>query len=306
MGNTGKSLEEFVKKVEGLLVPKGFSVELNEKVYEDGVQIAEFDIVIEGKIGSAAFRGLIECRDRPSKGAQPRGWIEQLIGRRQANGFSKVTAVSSTGFSEGAIELAKKSDIELRNVTELAPELIEKWFPSPEMMVVKRVNNCVRASLIVSEDESQDRQEALVEVFEKETGEPFLRHISNGENVTVAQAFLMVVTQIGNLFKDLKAGDKPKPISVRASYPSDDGHFVVDTALGPIRIREIFFRGDLSIVEERVPAESIRNYADASDETDFMTSVGFGIETGNLSLELSFNKDAETGEVAVVVTKKKR
>ena len=67
MPNTGKQLEQLVKAIEKSLLPAGFEVLGNERVYSDeGVQIAEFDIEIRGKVGSTYFKWLIECRDRPA------------------------------------------------------------------------------------------------------------------------------------------------------------------------------------------------------------------------------------------------
>ena len=84
MASDGKQLEQLVAFVEQILLPPNFAVTTNRHVYnEDGVQIAEFDIEIRGKIGSTEFAWLIECRDRPSGGAAPTSWIEQLVGRRQ-------------------------------------------------------------------------------------------------------------------------------------------------------------------------------------------------------------------------------
>src|SRR3954468_23422948 len=115
MTSDGKSLEELVAFVEQTLVPQGFTVETNKRVYSDeGVQAAEFDVEIEGKFGSTPMRWLIECRDRPASGAATAAWIEQLAGRRDRFQFNKVTAVSSTGFTAEAKRYAAQVGIELR------------------------------------------------------------------------------------------------------------------------------------------------------------------------------------------------
>ncbi|MES2440056.1 MAG: hypothetical protein V4584_13390, partial [Verrucomicrobiota bacterium] len=124
----GKQLESLVSYLEESLKPKGFEVEKNDKVFDDdGNQIAEFDIIVSGKFGSTEMRWLIECRDRPSAGAAPGSWIEQLVGRRSRFGFNKVTAVSTTGFAPGLIEYAKREGIELRTVSEVSPEEFSSW-----------------------------------------------------------------------------------------------------------------------------------------------------------------------------------
>src|SRR5258708_19442496 len=115
--NSGKELELLVHEIEQSLLPSGFEVELNKKEFnKTGEQIAEFDIVISGRLGSSLVRWLIECRDRPSQGSAPGSWIEQLITRKTRFNFDKVIAVSTTGFSGVAIELAATSGISLRSV----------------------------------------------------------------------------------------------------------------------------------------------------------------------------------------------
>lgn len=116
MPNNGSNLEALVQKIEKQLIPEGFTVSLNQKAYEDGITVGEFDIVIEGAVGSVPSKHLIECRDRPSEGPQGRPWIQQLIGRREDFGFATVSAVSTTGFAESAVTLTKRQRIVLRTV----------------------------------------------------------------------------------------------------------------------------------------------------------------------------------------------
>lgn len=117
----GTPLEQLVKRIEALLLPTGLTIKSNDKVFnDDGVQIAEFDIRIVGRAGSISVDWLIECRDRPSEGSAPGGWIEQLVGRRSLFKFDKVIAVSTTGFSPGAIKLAHAGGIVLRTVDEVS------------------------------------------------------------------------------------------------------------------------------------------------------------------------------------------
>lgn len=79
MPTSGKALELIVKVVEDILLPKGFTVSVREKIFnEEGVQIAELDVIVSGKLGSSQVDWLIECRDRPTEGSAPVSWIEQL------------------------------------------------------------------------------------------------------------------------------------------------------------------------------------------------------------------------------------
>ena len=128
MTTDGKQLEALVSFVEKTLLPQSFDVKTNERVYNDaGVQIAELDIKIRGKVGSTNIVWLIECRDRPSDGPAPSSWIEQLVGRRERFKFNKVTAVSTTGFAPGAIDFAQSQGIETREVKALSPDAFSDW-----------------------------------------------------------------------------------------------------------------------------------------------------------------------------------
>jgi len=127
--NDGKSLEWLVTMIERYLTLSGFSIETRKQVYENGVQVAELDIIINGKVGTSTFTGLIECRDRPSEGAAPGSWIEQLAGRRDRFKFCSVMAVSTTGFAPGAVSYAEQAGIELRTLDSLSYEAFQHWLP---------------------------------------------------------------------------------------------------------------------------------------------------------------------------------
>ena len=117
MANDGRALEQLVAELEKLLLGTGFNVTPNQKVFdEEGNQIAEFDVQIEGHVGSTSFKWLIECRDRPSEGPAPSSWIQHLAGRKQLFQFDKVIAVSTTGFSPAAKQAAETLNISLRGV----------------------------------------------------------------------------------------------------------------------------------------------------------------------------------------------
>lgn len=116
MKSSGKQLEQLIGEIEQHLLPEGFKVELNNRVFNDGIQLAEFDILITGRLGSSSIKWLIECRDRPSTGPAPGSWIEQLAGRKARFNFHQVIAVSTTGFAEGVKDFAEREGIILRTV----------------------------------------------------------------------------------------------------------------------------------------------------------------------------------------------
>jgi len=261
MSNTGKLLEGFVEQIEKILIPHGITVTPNDKVFnDDGVQIAEFDIEIEGKVGTTNFKWLIECRDRPTQGSAPGAWIEQLVGRRDRFNFDKVIAVSTTGFAEGAQEYAEESGIEIRTVTETDLEQIRDWFLLDKMSLYKRSGILEHALLILDENEREDTKKALLEILNENTPDSkLLLSTETGNHITVATAFVLAATGTEGLYDDLIPEGGSKKIKLRATYPQDDSHYVVETKQENVRIREILFQGEINVAIETIPIAAIKN-----------------------------------------------
>ena len=68
---------------------------------------------------------IIECRLHQSR--QNVQWIEELIGRRQSLQANKVIAVSSSGFTSGAVAKANNHDIITRDLRDLTDDEVKNW-----------------------------------------------------------------------------------------------------------------------------------------------------------------------------------
>lgn len=260
MYSDGKQLEALVAFVEETLVPPGFEVKANSRVFNDeGVQIAEFDIEICGKVGSTSIAWLIECRDRPGHGAAPGAWIEQLVGRRDRFGFNKVTAVSTTGFAPGAAEYARRAGIELREVQNLDPASFESWLKITEMALIKKIHDLKHAKIIISSAESAEVRVAAQHVIERAAGnEALLVAALTKERATLTQAFMGAVQTEPSAFDGVTV-DRPKTAHVVGVYSSDD-YFYLETEVGNARVDRIEFVGVLRIEETSVPVVSTAEY----------------------------------------------
>jgi hypothetical protein len=301
MASDGKQLETLVAFVEKNLLPAGFEVKANERVYNDeGVQIAEFDIEINGKVGSTSIAWLIECRDRPGHGPAPGSWIEQLVGRRIRFGFNKVTAVSTTGFAAGAISFAQSQGIELREVRTLSPEEFS-WLMTQELRLFHRVPELKHASILVHESESDERKAALFDFISKvPNGAAFLRSSKTNELVTPSNAFFAAVYGVQGIFDDVLA-DKPKTISLHAAYPSDD-HFMVETSVGSVRVDTIEFVGELRIMETMVPITNTveyRHHETGEPISQLAAFAPLNILGMNLSMEMHHMNESGTTHVSM-------
>jgi hypothetical protein len=299
----GRTLEHLVRQIEELLLPAGFSVTGNTRVYNDGgVQLAEFDVEIRGRLGSTDLAWLIECRDRPGDGPAPGSWIEQLVGRRDRFGFNKITAVSTTGFAEGAAEYARESGIELRTVSDIQPEDVASWLGLQSMQSVTRIAHLTDARLILADDEPEPNRIALAEKLRQCTGDTkILRASDSGNLVSGSEAFLAAVLSQESLFDDLQPNGPRRSVHVRASYPNDRSHFTVDVGSGSVRIHEILFAGELFIRQSDVPIEALREYRRDPHGQRISQTAMFPVEAHGMRFSLEFHNLADTGQTHVLL-----
>lgn len=300
----GKQLESLVAFVEEKMLPEGFAVVTNQRIYnDDGVQIAEFDVEVRGRLGTTDLAWLIECRDRPGSGPAPGSWIEQLVGRRSRFGFNKVTAVSTTGFAEGARDFAKQRGIELRSVEALTPDAFG-WLGLSHMSFVERRANLESARLLVNESTSEELRAALSDVMKAATGaDRILRSVSDGTQHAMAAAFLGAV-ESANLFADLEPGDPSRRVKIHAQYPNDSDHFVVITAVGEARIEVIAFEGELVVSETLVPVDVTSRYKSLETGETISQVAAFAPQVmGGNRVALEFHRMGEDGETYVILRK---
>lgn len=211
MTHDGKNLETLVRQIEELLLPQGFSVIGNSRVYNDeGVQIAEFDVEIRGRLGSTEIVWLIECRDRPGQGPAPGSWIEQLVGRRDRFGFNKITAVSTTGFAKGAIDYANESGIEMRTVEQITANEVKGWLALNHMRQRVQHASLDSVKILVNPNEPLDRKEALQKVLRDASGDPLiLRSNKTGNLVSASSAFQAAASNSPGIFDDIEPNAPP-------------------------------------------------------------------------------------------------
>jgi hypothetical protein len=302
MSSDGKQLETLVAFVERELLPPGFSVKSNERVFNDeGVQIAEFDIEVNGKVGSTTISWLIECRDRPGHGAAPGAWIEQLVGRRMRFGFNKVTAVSTTGFAAGAVDFAKQQGIELREVASLDPSEFKDWLHITEMRQIRRVTDLKHATIFLSPTELDDLKQAAMDVITRAAGnDEILISSSSGARANLTNAFFGAIQSVDNAFKDVVVG-KALKVRLMSDYRDDD-HFLIETALGLVRVTQIEFLGELRVEETVVPVVKTAEYRHAGTGEPISQLAVFAPQSilgMNLALEL--HRMAESGETHVTM-----
>lgn len=277
MPKTGKSLEDLVATVEELLVPAGFAVERGEKRYFDsGQQEAEFDVVVRGKVGSGEIVWLIECRDRPSHGAAPGSWVEQLDGRRRRFGFNKVSAVSTTGFAESAIDAAKKLDIDLRTVQELDAEEVKSWLQTAEFRLTHRSCKPTYTKILFGDDAGPDTHAAATAFLALHKSDAsILRSTLTGE-LHSAGGVLLAAAADQNLYELAVENGPERPIRLLLEYVNENDHYLLEMPSKSVRVHGLYFELTVRIETIGIPILAMLEYKSLHSESAITQVVSFG------------------------------
>lgn len=117
------AFEKQIARIHEFLERANAEVTWNEKILDpDNLnQTRQIDFTIRN---SGSFI-IGECRFR--KGIEDVTWIEELIGRKISFRADGVIAVSSSGFTDGAIKKAAAHGIILRNFFEITEQELESW-----------------------------------------------------------------------------------------------------------------------------------------------------------------------------------
>ncbi len=300
MPNDGKKLESLVAFIEAIQLPPGLNVETNSKIFDDdGAQIAEFDVMVSGLVGTTDFSWLIECRDRPSGGAAPVSWIEQLVGRRDRFKLNKITAVSTSGFSPAAKKHASVAGIELREVNSLEIGELKDLFAPLAINVITNQAELLHAELRLDHTQKNVSRMKPEQLPAGHDGNSRVLWNPNDQtHVTTSDAFLNAVAH-ANFFQDMIIGGPEKPVQFRATYPDGDCYYL-QTDGGLARVAEIDFVGVLRRIYELAPALRAKNYQKSDGNSSISNSIEYETQfVGGQRLEMQVHSIESTGEIHI-------
>jgi hypothetical protein len=120
---TSSDFEKIISEIHKVLEGKNSIVEWNAKIPDpdNADQLRQIDVLIErdGK------RTIIECRHH--KRAQDVKWVEEIFGRKTSLRALSAIAVSSSGFTKGAVKKAHSLGVILRDFSELTIKEVASW-----------------------------------------------------------------------------------------------------------------------------------------------------------------------------------
>src|SRR5215472_12755803 len=121
--NASVAFEQQVRRIYELIAESGAEVTWNDHIGDpdNPPRTRQIDVTLR-RNGALT---LVECRLR--KAPQDVQWIECLIGRRISLGAESVIAVSSSGFTVGALAKAQRYGIITRDLQRLTDEEVESW-----------------------------------------------------------------------------------------------------------------------------------------------------------------------------------
>jgi hypothetical protein len=299
---SGKSLEILVRVVEEILLPKGFNVTVRERVYNDeSIQIAELDVIVTGRLGSTQLNWLIECRDRPSDGPVPGSWIEQLVGRRDRFKFNKVTAVSTTGFSAGAIEYADEAGIEIRSVDEISEQVVSDWFRATEMHVTVSRGDLAGISLFLSPKISEEKKERYLEILGQiSMKDEFLTHTGTSSLVSFHDAWQQVLNENKHLFNGIEPEGEPRSAKVMVNYTNPDSRYRIEFEGDRYQVERILFDASLSVEVMDLPIAKIVEYSDVGEGKSISQSIHFDLELEDKSMDIAIHRVAGSSNAFIL------
>lgn len=127
MPKKGRNLETLVKGLEEILAPKGFKIKSPDLILgKNSGSMREVDISLKYDDGLESKLIFIECRNRHR--AQNTDWVDGVIGKKLDIGANGAIIVSSSRFSQGAINNALNNNIKIRTLLECSPEEIGSFF----------------------------------------------------------------------------------------------------------------------------------------------------------------------------------
>jgi hypothetical protein len=148
-----REFEHQIERIHQLLEEEPSNVTWNDKIPDpdNPTQLRQIDITIE-RNGTIIH---VECRIH--KSPQDVTWIEELIGRRCSLRADAIIAVSSSGFTDGAIKKAAQFDIHIRTLQTLADEEIRLWgnMARPTLVFYEFTENMLYFTLSYCSDSGQ-------------------------------------------------------------------------------------------------------------------------------------------------------
>ena len=297
MPRAGRSLELLVHGLEQLLAKAPVQIRSPDYITGKITKIRrEVDVSLRSQVGSVDVLVIIECRDRGK--SQDVTWIEQLASKREDVGADKAVAVSATGFSPAARNLARSKQVDLRSLEELEADVVFDWLYAQTVEYRMRHVDAAGVSIDIAEQVTEIDAARLASILEgiDLMGIPH-EGLRQDDRVLVHKADLTMVSiddilimmpgfgaRFDARFPELAPGEKRRAI-LTISF-GEEPKFAVPVPSGLHDINSIAIDGDFYYDERPVP---IRRYLYRTDSGTITENAEVTIESEESRVTLGFH-----------------
>jgi hypothetical protein len=303
MARKGRDLEKLIALLEMHLGKEGIKVTSPDYIQgRKSKSWREVDISLRSQIGSSDILVIVECRDR--QGTEDVTWIEQLASKSEDVGADKAVAVSSTGFTSGAINLATAKNIELRTLEEIDLHEILLWFCFKEITCFNRSANFTRVSIELVAPDSVTvvlPPEVLAKLKPRfDIHAQIFRRKIDGSPASFWD--IWAGAHLNNVYSEIEPAGSKVNCHINLNFTNKQDCFQLITTSGVVDIKQVKVDAELWIEVEKKPLKSVRFYRDDNKIIAQSAEFEIGYEGETLALEL--HKYPQSGEQVVSLRKK--
>jgi hypothetical protein len=259
MPRKGREFELLIGKLENIVLPKGAKIS-SPGFIKDRItgQQREVDILIEHNVGTSNIKIVIECRDRTS--TQDTQWIEQIHTKLNDINVHKAIVVSSSRFTQPAIEKAKFCNIETRTYEEITTDFIKSWWSIEQIRVISRQFTIISA--IIDIDNPSMNERLNEEVFKGKTPEmEFINSTVDDQIFSLNDVFIWCAKEIDDWDSLLPDGPPTKKNFV-THFNNPGDRFEIRLHDIKTGITRITFDVELRIISKLIPVSRVSQYGD--------------------------------------------
>lgn len=216
--------------------------------------------------------------------------------------MDKVTAVSSTGFSPGAIDFAAREGIELRSVKEIQKEEIFDWFRVENMAVDQFICDLKNVQIFIGNPSEEQETEINRLLQTTDVNTKIFIHTSTGEKFSTNDIWLEAVNVSPDIKKDVEIGFPPIRKTIDINYTNPNSRYKLISQGSDFQIERIIFTGDISILRNFAPISKITKYYYEKGQDSIAETIRFKIIGINLHQEIAIHKIHDDGATRLTVT----
>jgi Restriction endonuclease len=273
MVRPGRALEQLVAELERVLGPTDVVITSPDKIVGKlSKQEREVDVSLRASVGSAQVLVIIECRDR--QGAQDVRWVEQLATKREDVGADKGIAVSPTGFSAAAQNMARAKAIDLRTFADITAPEIFRWLSLTTATVRVRHVEFTKVRFGVGEASLQPAAEVISALSSPNAPTaPILRNKADGSLTSLHELWKHLPK--AELFEGLPPHTR-KPVTLNVTFPDPNARYEIMTTGGIREVADAEINGEIWYEPREVPLT--RYY-------EYVGEAGALVQTAEVELE---------------------